>query len=83
MDFVLRLTDYDGFDVIWVVLDRLSKMQYFIPCHTAMDAVGLARLFRRDIICLHGLPVWIVSGHRPEFTSSFWRQICILLGIDL
>jgi hypothetical protein len=45
IDFMLGLTECEGFDAIWVVVDRLSKMRHFIPGHTTMDAVGLAKLF--------------------------------------
>jgi len=45
MDFVVRLPECEGFDAVWVVVDRLSKVRHFIPCHTTIDAVGLAMLF--------------------------------------
>jgi len=53
MDFVVGLPECEGFDAIWVVVDRLSKMRHFVPCHTIIDAFGLAELFLREVICLH------------------------------
>jgi len=61
MDFVVGLPECEGFDAVWVELDRLSKMRHFIPCHTTIDTVGLARLFLREVVRLHGLPRTIVS----------------------
>jgi len=61
MDFVLRLPKCEGLDAIWLVVDRLSKMRHFIPCHSTIDAIEMARLFLRDIVRLHGLPVTIIS----------------------
>jgi transposase InsO family protein len=82
MDFVVGLPECERFDAAWVVVDRLSKMCHFIPCHMTIDAVGLAKLFLWEVVCLHGLPKTIVSDRGPQFASTFWGQICNRLGID-
>jgi len=82
MDFVVGLPECEGFDAIWVVVDRLSKMRHFITCHTMIDAIEMAKLFLREIVRLHGLPATIVSDRGPQFASTFWGQICSRLGID-
>jgi len=82
MAFVVGLPKWERFDAIWVVVDRLSKMRHFIPCHTTSDAIEMAKLFLREIICLDGLPATIVSDQGPQFASTFWGQICSRLGID-
>jgi len=45
IDFVVGLPECEGFNAVWVVVDRLLKMCHFIPCHTSIDVVGLAKLF--------------------------------------
>jgi len=82
MHFVVGLPECEGFDAVWVVVDRLSKMRHFIPCHTTIDALGLAKWFLNKVVCLHGLPLTIVSDRGPEFASTLWRQLCSRLGID-
>jgi len=82
MDFVVGLLECEGFDAVWVVVDILSKMWHFIPCHTTIDAVGLAKLFLWEVVCLLGLPRSIVSDWGPQFASTFWGQICSQLGVD-
>jgi hypothetical protein len=81
IDFVVGLPECEGFDPVWVVVDRLSKMRHYIPCHTTRE-VGLAKLFLRKVVRLHGLPKTIVSHQGPQFASTFWGQICNRLGID-
>jgi len=55
MDSVLGLPECEGFDAIWVVVDRLSNMRHFIPCHTTTDALGLVEWFLWEVACLHRL----------------------------
>jgi len=61
MDFVVGLPECEGFDAIWVVVDILSKMRHFIPCHTTIDPIEMAKLYLQEIIRLHGLPATIIS----------------------
>jgi transposase InsO family protein len=82
MDFVVGLPECKGFDAVQVVVDRLSKMRHFNPCHTTIDVVGLARLFLREVICLHSFPQTMVSDRGPQIVSTLWGLICSRFGID-
>jgi len=48
-DFITKLPLAQGYDSILVVVDRLTKMVYFIPTTEKTLAEGLARLFRDNI----------------------------------
>jgi len=82
MDFVVGLPVSQGFNAIWVVVDRLTKARHIVPCRTSVDAADLADLFVKHVFRLHGLPKSIVSDRGPQFASAFWQRLCSRLGID-
>ena len=74
MDFVSGLPrTSSGYDVICVIVDRLTKTTHFLPIKKTCSTDKLARLYINRIVCLHGVPVSIVSDRGATFTSVFWQ----------
>jgi hypothetical protein len=84
MDFITGLPrTKSGYDSIWVVVDRLTKVAHFIPVKTTYTSDRLAKIYMNQIVCLHGVPKSIVSDRGTQFTSHFWRQLHESLGTRL
>jgi hypothetical protein len=76
MEFIVGLPrTCDGYDSIWVIVDRLTKVAHFIPVKTTYTGVELAELYNSRIVCLHGVPKKIVSDRDTQFTSRFWQKL--------
>ncbi|XP_035816157.1 uncharacterized protein, partial [Zea mays] len=76
MDFIVGLPrTRDGYDSIWVIVDRLTKVAHFIPVKTTYSGAQLAELYMSRIVCLHGVPKKIVSDRGTQFTSRFWKRL--------
>ncbi|WVZ97589.1 hypothetical protein U9M48_043111 [Paspalum notatum var. saurae] len=76
MDFIVGLPrTQKGYNSIWVVVDRLTKVAHFIPVNTTYLGAKLAELYISKIVCLHGVPKRIISDRGSQFTSRFWEQL--------
>ena len=62
VDFITKLLLAQGYNSILVVVNRLTKIVYFIPTMEKTLAEGLVQLFRDNVWKLHGLPKSIISN---------------------
>ena len=84
MDLVTSLPQTAaGYDAVFTVVDRFSKLVKFTPCTSAIGAAEVAQLFMDQIVCQWGVPRKIVSDHDPRFLSTFWTTLMSLLGSKL
>ncbi|GJU59045.1 putative reverse transcriptase domain-containing protein [Tanacetum coccineum] len=84
MDFITKLPrSSQGFDTIWVIVDRLTKSAHFLPIRENDPLDKLARLYLNRVVARHGIPASIICDRDGRFTSKFWRSFQKSLGTDI
>ncbi|GKB25633.1 putative reverse transcriptase domain-containing protein [Tanacetum coccineum] len=84
MDFITKLPkSSQGFDTIWVIVDRLTKSAHFLPIRENDPLDKLARLYLNRIVARHGIPASIICDRDGRFTSNFWKSFQKALGTDV
>ena len=78
---IMELPLSQGYDIIMVLVDHLSKQAHVIPTMSNITASGMAQLFRDHMWKLHGLPEEVISNQGMQFVSSFTCSLSQLLGI--
>lgn len=72
MDFIIGfLRTFRQHDSIMVVINKLTKVVYFISVKSVYSTNDVAQVFIREIVRLHGVSKRIVSDRYSKFTSKF------------
>ncbi len=76
MDFVTGLSisaDWkdDSYDLILVIVDRLTKMVHYVPIKVTIDTLGLAEVIIDVVVRHYKVPKSIVTDWGSLFTSKF------------
>ncbi|GKC13107.1 putative reverse transcriptase domain-containing protein [Tanacetum coccineum] len=84
IDFVTKLPkSSQGYDTIWVIVDRLTKSAIFVPMRETDPMDKLARMYLKEVVTRHGIPLSIICDRDPRFASNFWRSLQNALGTSL
>jgi len=84
MDFITKLpTSASGYNMIWVIVDRLTKSAHFIAIKEKFGLERLTSIYIKEIVSRHGVPTSIISDRDGRFTSQFWRSLNDALGTRL
>ncbi|CAA6654080.1 unnamed protein product [Spirodela intermedia] len=83
MDFIEGLPKSKCCDSILVIVDRINKFGHFIPLRHLFTPKDITQIFAKESIKLHGIPRSIVTDRGTVFTSTFWKALNKLQGIEL
>jgi hypothetical protein len=68
MDFIVGLPrTQSGYDSLWVIIDRLTKVAHFISIQMTYTGPQLAKMYMSRIACLHGVLKRIVFARGTQF----------------
>ncbi|GJV91522.1 putative reverse transcriptase domain-containing protein [Tanacetum coccineum] len=84
MDFITKLPNMtNGYDTIWVIVDRLTKSAHFLSMRETDPIETLIKLYMKEVVTRHGVPVSIISDRDGRFMSLFWKSLHKALGTRL
>nr|GFA20754.1 reverse transcriptase domain-containing protein [Tanacetum cinerariifolium] len=76
MDFITKLLKSpQGYDTIWVIVDRLTKSAIFAPMREIDPLEKLEKLYLKEVVARHGIPVSVICDRDPRFASKFWTTL--------
>nr|GFA20888.1 putative reverse transcriptase domain, ribonuclease H-like domain, aspartic peptidase domain protein [Tanacetum cinerariifolium] len=84
MDFVTKLPkSSQGYNTIWVIVDRLTKSAIFMPMREKDPLDKLERMYLKEVVTKHGIPISIICDRNPRFSLNFWKSLQKALGTNL
>nr|GEY28041.1 putative reverse transcriptase domain-containing protein [Tanacetum cinerariifolium] len=81
MDFITKLPKSpQGFDTIWVIMDRLIKSAHFLPIRENDPLDKLARLYLNRIVARYGIPAKVGEAQLtgPELIQETTEKIVLI-----
>ncbi|GJV89526.1 putative reverse transcriptase domain-containing protein [Tanacetum coccineum] len=63
--------------------DEAHHQAHFIPTRATDSMETLTRLYIKEIVSRHGVPISIISDRDSHFTSRFWQSLQNALGTQL
>lgn len=81
IDLITCLPDTErGHNAILTCVCPLTKMAVLTCTNVNVDAEGVARLVRDNVVKRFGMPKVVISDRDPRWTSTYWRTLLNLLG---
>jgi hypothetical protein len=68
---------------VLVIVDRLTKMRYYVPCHMTDNAEDVSYIFIREIYRLYGALVSVISNRDIRFVNEFWKHLSQRLQLSI
>ncbi|GJR01369.1 putative reverse transcriptase domain-containing protein [Tanacetum coccineum] len=66
----ITIQSSSGYDTIWLIVDRLTKLAHLLAIREGFKIEKLARLYIDEIVARHGVPVSIISDRDGRYHSS-------------
>ncbi|WMV25598.1 hypothetical protein MTR67_018983 [Solanum verrucosum] len=84
MDFIVRLPHTRRqYDSIRVIIDRMTKSVHFVPINISNSAEDYSKLYVREMVKFHRVPLSIIPNRGTQFTFQFWKSFQNGLGTSV
>ena len=86
MNFIVGLLLSQDHNVIWVVIDRLIKKRYYVPCTTKNNNTSIENIIEmliREVFRLYELSTSIVFDRDSQFVIIIWKSFYKRLSIQV
>lgn len=75
--FTLHETKYDS---IYVIMERLTMSTHSLPMRMTDIVTYYAKLYLKESVRLHNIPMFIISNKGTQFIAHFWKYFQEGLG---
>lgn len=62
------------FESVWVIVNRMTKSAYFIRVNLTYSVEDYAKLYLKEMVNFHGVPLSIISDRGTQFTFQIWKS---------
>jgi transposase InsO family protein len=83
MDFKSIPVDKEDYNIVFVIINRLSKQAISLSYYKIVTSEDIARFYISAIYRYKNPFKSIVLDNSPQFISSFWKEFCRILNIKL
>ena len=84
IDFIIELFDVHDRNVIYTIIDRLSKKRHYVFCTTDDENINVEitiKILINYVFRTHELFFFITSNRDSQFISLVWQTFCKILDI--
>ncbi len=84
LDFVTKLFNNKNYNAVLMIIDRLSKMHYYIFCTIDENKTTIEKTIKlliQHVWKLHELFITMIFDRKSHFISLVWNTICKMFKI--
>ena len=82
MDLITQLLESNSYNIICVIVDRLTKRAHFIPINNQFSSKDMVQLLYDKIYPLHGLPLQIILDREVQYSTELFQEWYKILEIE-
>jgi hypothetical protein len=83
LDLITGLPKLEGYNVVLVIVDKLTKFVQYVPTSSNLKQEGFTKLFIQHIVLRYGLTRQMIVDRDARWSWSFWVSVAKHLDLDL